>query len=107
MATSYWLSHRLHDSDGWQATYADRLQGLHDEIAASSGDGANWWLSTTSFYIFNSQESLDDIAIRVKRAIAEAVDLVVVGMNEFKGGYVIGNCPDGDIFLLVPDMVQV
>jgi len=102
--TSYWLSYRIHDKDGWEDTYDERRQELIDEIKNSCGNGSNWWFTTTSFFIFESSESIDTLVTRVKRAIAESVDLVVVGMNDKKGGRVIGHCPDKDIFALAPDM---
>ena len=104
MSTSYWLSFRLHDSDGWEATYDQRRADLDEEIKLASGNGSNWWFSTTSFFIFRSDESLDTLVTCVKRAIAESVDLVVIGMNDYKGGCVIGHVADKDIFALVPDM---
>lgn len=104
---SYWLSFRLHDSDGWERTYNKRLTALHAEIEAASGGGADWWYETTSFYIFSSSETVDVLIHRVKRAIAESVDLVVIGMNEFKGGWIIGELQDADVFALAPDMHRV
>jgi hypothetical protein len=97
----------LRDSDGWERTYQDRLQALHDEIMAASGGGANVWLDTTSFYIFNSNESAGTIIARIRRAIADQVDLVVLGMNEYKGGWIIGDLQDTDILALVPGMTTV
>lgn len=104
MSTSYWLSFRLHDSDEWRATYQTRVDDLYDEIKKSCGNGSNWWISTTSFIVFQSNEDINTIASRVKRVIAESVDLVVVGMNDKKGGRVVGHCLDKDIFALIPDM---
>lgn len=103
----YWLSFRLHKSDGYERTYDQRLQDLNDEIKAASGDGANWWLETTSFFIFRSSESLDTIVARVRRAIDDDVDLVVLRKMNNQSGRVIGACKDKDIFKLVPYMTAV
>ena len=103
MANTYWLSFRLHDSDGYEKTYNKRLEALNDTIMEACGH-ARWWLETTSFYLFASAESTDQIATRVKRAIVEKVDLVVFGKTDFKAGRVVGNCQDPDIFDLVPFM---
>jgi hypothetical protein len=105
--TSYWLSFRLRDSDGWERTYQQRLSDLHDEIEAASGGGRSWWLETTSFYIFNSEEDIGSLYLRITRAIAEEVDLVVIGMNDFKGGWVIGDLQDRDLLTLMPDIKKL
>lgn len=105
--TSFWLSFRLHDSDGWEDTYNERRAALYDEIETASGGGKNWWISTTSFIIFNSDETIDSMIFRVKRAIAEEVDLVVIGMNAFLGGWIIGNLEDADILRIVPGLIKV
>jgi hypothetical protein len=102
--TSYWLSFRLHDEDGWENSYDQRRKDLIGEIEACCGNGSNWWYSTTSFFIFESSEDISSIVTRVKRAIDQKVDLVVIGMNDYKGGRVVGRCLDNDIFALVPDI---
>lgn len=102
--TSYWLSFRLHDSDGWQDTYEDRRKALEKVVRDSSGDGPNLWLDSTSFFVFASDDDLDNLALKVKRAIAEQVDLVVIGMNDYLGGRVIGHIEDDDIFALIPSI---
>lgn len=104
---SYWLSFRLHDKDGWQRTYQKRLDALRNEIELASGGGRNWWTETTSFYIFSSAEGIDAIVTRVKRAVAEQVDIVVIGQNAYLGGRVVGNCSNQDIFTLAPSFTKV
>jgi hypothetical protein len=103
----YWLSFRLHDSDGWEKTYGDRLAALNAEIKAASGNGKNWWFETTSFFVFNSTETIGTLVTRVTRAIAVSVDLVVIGSNDAKTGRAIGNLQDRDILTLIPGMTKV
>jgi hypothetical protein len=107
MAETYWLSFRLHDSDGYEKTYSARLTDLNAEIKAACGNGSNWWFETTSFFAFSSAESIDTIVLRVKRAIAEEVDLVIVGMVNYKSSRAIGNLGDRDILTLMPSMKKV
>lgn len=104
MADTYWLSFRLHDSDGYEATYSQRLKALNDEIEAACGNHNKWWFETTSFFIFASVETTDQIVTRIKRAIDTDVDLVVLGKTDYKTGRVVGRCKDQDIFTLVPFM---
>jgi hypothetical protein len=103
----YWLSFRLKDSDGYERTYNDRLSKLNDELKASCGNGSNWWFETSSFFIFETAESIDTIVTRIKRAIAVAADIVVIRAMDTKTGRVIGRCEDGDIFKLVPYLEKV
>ena len=103
----YWLSFRLKDSEGYERTYSKRLQDLDDEIKVSCGNGSKWWFETSSFFIFDSQESLTTIVTRVKRAIDVDVDLVVIRLMNNQDGRVIGNCTDPDIFTLVPHLKPV
>ena len=107
MADTYWLSFRLHDSDGYEKTYNARLSKLDAEINASSGNGSNWWFETTSFFVFSTEESIDTIVLRVKRAIDVKVDLVIIGMTNFKGSRAVGHLADRDILTLIPHMKKV
>lgn len=107
MADSYWLSFRLRDSDGYEGTYNDRLTDLTEEIRAACGAGGNWWYETTSFFIFTSDETIDTIVYRVKRAIDVDVDLVVIGKPDYKTGRVVGCLADPDILSIIPFMKKV
>ena len=102
--TSYWLSYRLQDSDGWDETYEERRKALEKVVRDSSGDGPNLWLDSTSFFIFASNDDIDEIVHKIKAAVEEDVDLVVIGMNDYLGGRVIGRCLDNDIFALIPSI---
>lgn len=106
MADTYWLSFRLADRGKWAASYNTRYDDLHETIKQAA-TGGKWWLETSSFYLFSSEESIDAIVNRIKKAIAEEADLAVVGKTEYKTGRVIGNCQDPDIFHLVPFMKKV
>lgn len=101
MAT-YWISFRLKDDDGYEDAYE-----AFTDVMKKALDQSTWWFETTSFYIADSEISLDGLAMRVKRAIRLDRDLVVIGMPGFKAGRVIGKCSDQDIFTLVPFMKKV
>lgn len=99
---TFWVSFRIKDDAGYDDAYkslTDALQGVADATC--------WWFETTSFYIFNSEYSTDQVANHIKANIRPDRDLVVLGMPNFKGGRVIGHCEDQDIFRLIPDMKKV
>jgi hypothetical protein len=98
----YWLSFRIHDSDGFEKTYEKRREALVEQIRLASGDGSRWWFDTTSFFIFKSAESIDAIVTRVKKAIDQRVDLVVVRYLDQKTGRIVGHLNDRDILTLAP-----
>jgi len=64
-------------------------------------------ISYDSFFAFRTNEPLETLVVRVKRAIAEGVDLVVIGSNENRAGRTVGNLQDRDILALVPGMKEV
>ena len=98
---SYWLSFRIKDDAG----YADSYDSLIEAIGKVA-DQTSWWLETTSFYIFKSDYSTDQIANHIKRSIRADRDLVILGMPNFRGGRVIGKYDDPDIFDLFPGMME-
>lgn len=94
MAT-YWLSFRIKDD----ATYSERYNALVETVRVNS---SKWWLETSSFFVFNSSDGIDDLATAVKYAIDEAIDIVLIGMPDFKSARLIGANKDQDIFALIP-----
>lgn len=102
MADTYWLSFRLNDSGQWADTYDHRYDALIDVIKTSCN--GKWWFETSSFFLFASTRTADQLVSSIKMAIAESVDLVVLGKTDYKTGRVIGNCKDKDIYELVPFM---
>ena len=96
---SYWMSFRIKNDAGYADAY-DSLVKAVGEVA----DQTNWWSETTSFYIFQSENSTDQIANHLKQSIRPDRDLIVLGLPNYKGGRVIGKCDDQDIFDLFPGM---
>lgn len=102
MAEVYWLSFRIHNDSGYDAVYEDLREAI-----GSFADKTTWWSETTSFYIFESDYSIGDIASGIKRSIRTDRDLVVIGMTNVKAGRVIGSVVDEDILSLIPFMRKV
>ncbi|MBI4923487.1 MAG: hypothetical protein HY834_17245 [Devosia nanyangense] len=82
MAT-FWITFRIANDAG----YSDRYDALNAAIDRSC-DG--WWVEPTSFYLVNSSLDIDALATRLKAAINPRVDLVLVGMPDFKSARVVG-----------------
>jgi len=87
---AYWLSFRLDANQ----TYTERYDALY---AAINNCSSSWWVESSSFIVFESDDSIDTIATKVKRAIAPGVDLVIIGMPDFKTARLIGNVEHQDI----------
>lgn len=95
MAT-YWLSFRIGDDD----SYAKRYDDLVEAIRLITNQ--HWWLETTSFIVFESDHSIDDLVSTVKGLIDEEIDLVLIGMPNFKSARLIGSSSDDTIKKLMP-----
>jgi hypothetical protein len=91
----YWLTFRLE----MNATYSNRHQALMDAVERIS---TGWWTEPTSFLVFESDQSIDGVAGTAKSAINPAIDLVLIGMPDYKSARVIGTVTDPDLFKLVP-----
>lgn len=107
MQRTYWLTYRIHDREGYERTYKERVTALHDELKAASGGGERWWFETGAFFYFTSEERLAQLLVRILRAIDESVDLVVIGCVDRRQGHVVGRLRDPSIFGLVPYLTQV
>jgi hypothetical protein len=100
MAQTYWLTFRIHDDAG----YDDRRESLYKEIDTISDV---WWVEPTSFVLFRSDQSMAQVCGVVSRAINPNVDLVVVGMPEYKSMRTIGELKNYDaLAILVPFVKQ-
>lgn len=92
---AYWISFRLADD----RDYTQRYEALMEAIRQLS---TKWWTEPTAFIVFESASKIDAVATAVKQVIDEAVDIVLIGMPEYKDARAIGAIQDGDIFTLMP-----
>lgn len=99
MAT-YWLSFRLQDDP----TYSERYKNLTEAVRKLS---TKWWVEASSFIVFASPSSIDEIAASVADTIYLDTDLVIIGMPDFKSARLVGHHEDDDIFELVPFIKKV
>lgn len=96
MAT-YWITFRVGDIGDYNARY-DALQ----KAVSNLKDGAKWWVEPTSFFVFNSKHSIDEVAAAVKKALNTLDDMALIGMPEFKDARVVGTLEDDDLFFFMP-----
>ena len=99
---TYFVSFRIADSGDPGPVY----DGLHKLIEGIAQNG-KWWFETTSFYLFDSEFSVDHLANLLSAEIRLDRDILVVGSLTHKVGCVIGKCDDPDIFDFVPFMKKV
>lgn len=93
--STYWVSFRIKAGSGYQQRYDNAVEAIRLKAT-------KWWLEPTSFIVFNSEYSIDQIAAAVKAEINTSTDLVIIGMTEFKSARLIGHNEDPDIYDLIP-----
>lgn len=93
---AYWVSFRIEDN----GNYDERYWAV--QVAVDTAAKSRKWEDTTSFAIFDSDMTTDEIAQLFQKVINTRRDLVVLGNFNTKVCRVIGKCNDDDIFSLVP-----
>lgn len=95
MARTYWITFRIEHDNGYDQRYDELIDSLKSHI------NGKYWDQTTSFIIFSSNSTVDQVASSIELAIDLVDDIAVLGCTHFKTMKVIGNYKDGDIFSLV------
>lgn len=98
---AYWMSFRIHNDQGYTAAYEKLIAAVKKSVSGK------WWYEPTSFYAFESEDNISQLAGQLKQAIRPDRDLIILGMPDFKAGRVIGKCDDQDIFSIIPFMKKV
>ena len=86
MAT-YWLTFRIHDTGNPDA----RRDALYEAIGKVTSE---WWVEPTSFIAFDSGSDIDSLAAKAKSVINTNVDLVLIGMTDYKSARLVGSSDD-------------
>ena len=92
---AYWMTFRINDDPG----YAERYDGLIEAIRKLA---ERWWVESTSFILFESALSIDEVATIVKAEVDPTEDLALIGMPDYKSARAVGAVTDGDLFTLMP-----
>jgi hypothetical protein len=93
----YWLTFGLEENATRQRRFDALTAALHASMAAPI-----WWDEFASFRVFESQCSIDDLVEVIAEAIDRDVDLVLLGMPDFKIARAVGRVRDRDLFRLWP-----
>lgn len=97
--TVYWLSFELAFDDDYDARYDELMEAIK-EISTKR------WAETTSFVLFESNSGIDAIADAVNAAIDARKDVVLIGLNEIKGNYILGKTPQAAILQSLAPLVK-
>jgi FAD/FMN-containing dehydrogenase len=98
---TYWATFRLDKTPPHDRTYNARLAALEEAIRTSAVD--LWWKEPTSFILFFSNLTIDQIVAAIKPAIDEKRDLVLLSMTEILSARLIGKSDHAaDLRTLMP-----
>ncbi|WP_031371875.1 hypothetical protein [Lysobacter antibioticus] len=98
MAT-FWLSFRIAYETVGGKTYETRYNDFTNTLA---GLRTKYWEETSSFMIFESAFSIDQIATKAKAAFAPSTDIFVIRDLNRQTARACGNIKDQDLFVLAP-----
>jgi hypothetical protein len=98
MAT-YWITFRIQERSHYSRSDDARRQALYDAVRGLAH--RKWWVEPTSFILFTSDWSIDEIASAISEAVATQFDVVLIRDAESKVARAIGPV-DADLFELMP-----
>jgi hypothetical protein len=94
----YWITFRIHDATVNGETYDARYDSLTNTVKIM---GMRWDIPT-SYAVFESGKSLDDVLAALTTNLSEQYDVLMIGEVGVKNTRIWGNNPDDDIFKLMP-----
>lgn len=98
----YWVTFRLVQDATRQDRY-DMLVGALNDAAT----GGSYWDEPTSFWLFNSSLSIDEISAMIGDSIDTGKDVALIGMPHKKSARVVGKVDDKDLFKIHDFVKQV
>jgi len=93
--TTYWITFRILKDQTYEKRRDAFLEAIHDT-------SETFWEDTTSFIVFSSSQSIEEIAESCERAISPKHDLFLIRQIDKKSAYICGKNEDLDIFKLMP-----
>lgn len=96
----YWLSFTLDEATVGNRTYNARYKALYDTIHEISG--TDYWEKTTSFIVFDTNKTIDQVTALVKKAVSPTYDLVLIRSLDVKAARIFGPNTNNNIFKLMP-----
>lgn len=98
MAT-FWISFRIADGTVGGKTYETRYNAFIDQLRGYVGA---FWEETTSFVVFDTNQSIATMTAGLKAAIAPSADLFLIRQINAESAYIFGPVKDQAIFALMP-----
>mgnify|MGYP001467596370 CR=1 FL=1 len=103
MAT-YWITFRIADVTVSGRSYEDRYNAL---VKIVTGNSPKWWVQTTSYLAFTSDQGIGSIAAEFKAAIAPSHDLFLIRQMDKQSARICGKNDDKYIYDLMPYLEKV
>lgn len=95
--TTYLLTFRLSESHRAFPSYVERYDAL-----TSLAETHSYWKEPTSFYIFQSTKTANQLIKNIESAIDASEDVVLLRAITSGPYYLIGKCEDDTISSLIP-----
>lgn len=100
---AYWVTFRVHDEIINNRTYSQRYNDFVNEVDALS---SKWWTVPTSFIAFESIQSIDTLAMRLKAKIAPSKDVFLLRAMNSQDARIVGNNTQTSIYDFMPDYLK-
>lgn len=100
----YWLNFRLAEVNTTKGDYQKRYEKLVEVLQGLTV--GSWWVEGTSLVVFRSSVTLDDMIAKIKGAISEAHDIVVIGMPYWKTMRLVGAAKDAATLQALVDFMK-
>lgn len=94
---TFWVTFRIKKVGNYDARY----EALKAAISSVLED-RRWWVEPTSFIVFRSRKTIDQVAAAVKSALDTSADMALIGMTEVIDARVIGHLEDPELFDFMP-----
>ena len=95
----YWITFRIAYETAAGRSYDDRYEAFTNAVIASS---SSYWAQTTSFYVIDSNISIDTLVATLKHEFSPSKDLFLIRQVDTKSARICGQNDDNDIFTLMP-----
>ena len=101
MAETYWITFSIAKTGNPEERYQDVLA----ELRKLTSDV--WWTELSHFILFNSQHSIQDIAVQILAKIDFAADFALISRVDTQEARVMGHVEDAMIYELMPYVQKV
>ena len=101
LKNTYYITFRIHKDPMRPEAYGKRLDALTEAIRVVAVEV--WWKDPTSYIMFWSSKTIDEIALAAKAAVDPKTDMALIAMVAFQDARLIGHSPnEADLLKLMP-----